>query len=340
MILIDALYINEGGGKVLLNYLIEEVEKKQLKVHYLLDERIKNNHPFVCFSNKITFLEGSFRQRHIFYSAHKNIFSKILCFGNLPPNIRLNAMVYTYFHNLIFLDIPKEFSLKQQIKFRLKILILKLIAKNTVFWIVQSNLVKEKLSQKFQFEKEIIKVLPFYPQFDQIKHPVKEKSTYLYVSTAHLYKNHVRLIEVFCRFYDKYKTGKLIITVNQDYGIVLDLIEVKQKLGYPIKNIGFVRRDELQNEYLLSEFLIFPSLTESFGLGLIEGIECGCKVIGADLPYTYEVCEPSIVFDPLDNESFFKAFEESLKENVKISVPKIKNNIYELINILEDKSCN
>ena len=50
----------------------------------------------------------------------------------------------------------------------------------------------------------------------------------------------------------------------------------------------------LQKEYLSSEFLMFPSLTESFGLGLIEAIECGCKVIGADLPYTYEVCEPHL----------------------------------------------
>jgi hypothetical protein len=41
MILIDALYINNSGGKVLLDYLIEELEKTDKEVFYLLDERIQ-----------------------------------------------------------------------------------------------------------------------------------------------------------------------------------------------------------------------------------------------------------------------------------------------------------
>lgn len=336
MILIDALHINNGGGKVLLDYLIAEIEKKQLKVHYLLDNRIKNNVPEISKLNKITFLEGSFFKRYHFYNQNKNEFSKIFCFGNLPPTIKLNTQVYTYFQLLIYLNIPKEFSFIDQVKFRLKRLILKNIAKNTNYWIVQSHLVKEKLSEKFHFDPNDIIILPFYPQFGVVESPVRERLTYLYVSNANPHKNHSRLIEVFCQFYDKYNLGKLIVTVNEDYQTIINLIKDKQKLGYPIKNIGFVGRDELHSQYLSSEFLIFPSLTESFGLGLIEAIECGCKVIGADLPYTYQVCEPSIVFNPLDDESFMQAFESSLDENVKISVPKIKNNINELINILED----
>jgi glycosyltransferase involved in cell wall biosynthesis len=127
----------------------------------------------------------------------------------------------------------------------------------------------------------------------------------------------------------------LILTVNEEFREVIDLIGEKRKLDYPINNIGFVGRKELHRQYMSSEFFIFPSLTESFGLGLIEAVECGCKVLGADLPYTYEVCQPSIVFNPLDDESFMKAFENSLSRNIKISFPKIKNNINELIDILE-----
>lgn len=339
MILIDALHINNGGGKVLLDYLIEKIEKKQLKVHYLLDNRIKNNVPEISKLNKITFLKGNFFKRHRFYNQNRNEFSKIFCFGNLPPTIRLNAEVYTYFQLLIYLKIPKEFSFLDQVKFRLKRKILKHIAKNTNYWIVQSDLVKEKLSEKFHFERENIIILPFYPQFGVVEVPVRERLSYVYVSNANPHKNHSKLIAVFCQFYDKYSLGKLIVTVNEDYQSIINLIKDKQKLGYPIKNIGFVGREELHKEYLSSEFLIFPSLTESFGLGLIEAIESGCKVIGADLPYTYEVCEPSIVFNPLDDASFMQAFESSLDENVKISIPKIKNNIHELITILKDDTC-
>ena len=51
---------------------------------------------------------------------------------------------------------------------------------------------------------------------------------------------------------------------------------------------------------------------ESFGLGIIEGIENGCKVMGADLPYTYAICKPSISFNPKLVKSIIKAFETAL----------------------------
>ena len=35
MILIDALYVNVSGGKILLDLLIEELEKKDLEIFYL-----------------------------------------------------------------------------------------------------------------------------------------------------------------------------------------------------------------------------------------------------------------------------------------------------------------
>jgi len=340
MLLIDAIYINNGGGKILLDYLISSLEASELDVFYLLDERVRYKCPRIN-KGKVFFLKANFLKRQKFYLENKSRFTRVLCFGNLPPNISLNAEVYTYFHQLIYLNIPKEFFLKDQIKFRLKILILKLIAKNTNYWLVQSDLIKERLHKKFLFKPGNIKVLPFYPQFGSLDEEVlRQRHSYIYVSNANPHKNHTRLMEVFCDFYDKHKKGILILTVGNDFLETLALIVQKQKKGYPIKNIGFVGRRELQKEYLASEYLIFPSLAESFGLGLIEAVECGCKVIGADLPYTYEVCEPSIVFNPIDDESFLEAFESSLNDNVKMSVPKIRNNINELINILQDNPCN
>lgn len=44
MILIDAIFVDNGGGtKILLDYLIAELEKTDKHIYYLLDERIKNN---------------------------------------------------------------------------------------------------------------------------------------------------------------------------------------------------------------------------------------------------------------------------------------------------------
>lgn len=341
MILIDALYINNGGGKVLLDYLIKSIENTELHVCYLLDSRVENKIQSIKSTNRIVYLESTFIKRSKFYFENRRKFKLVFCFGNIPPFFKSDANVFTYFHNLLYLNIPKEFTLIEKIKFQLKINILKQVKKNSSFWLVQSNIIKENLQTKFKISPDKVQVLPFYEHFSCIQEDIKrEKASFIYVSNGTPHKNHERLIEVFCQFYDLHKIGKLVLTINEDYPIIKELILFKLNKGYPIENIGYVDRKTLQNNYLKSEYLIFPSLAESFGLGLIEAIECGCKVIGADLPYTYEVCEPSLVFNPLETESILKAFEKSLNDNIKPTVPIVKNNINLMINLLKDNTCN
>jgi len=338
MILIDAIFINNGGGKVLLDYLISELEKIDTPIYYLIDERMQTSHPPIKKENVVQYFKPSYRKRAQFYRQEQDSFTKILCFGNLPPNRKTSATVYTYFHQLIYISIPNEFSFKEKLFFLLKRRVLKHILHHTDFWIVQSNQTKLKLSEKFNLDSRKVLPIPFYPPFTAINESiVRKKNTYLYVSNATPHKNHFKLIENFCAFYDKYKIGKLILTVDTNYPNVLHLMDSKQKQEYPIENIGFVDRKTLYKTYLSSEYLIFPSLSESFGLGLIEAIESGCKVIAADLPYTYEVCEPSIVFDPLCDKSMFNAFEKSINGNtIGPTVPKISNNIKELLTLLQE----
>ena len=335
MVLVDALFINDGGGKVLLDYLILELQASNLEVYFLLDERIIGNHPAIN-TNNVEYLKGSYFKRQHFYNLNKNRFSKIFCFGNLPPNIRLNGTVYTYFHNLIYLDIPKEFSLLQRLKFKLKILILKWTSANTDFWLVQSEVIKNKLQKRINLRSESIKTAPFYPQFKKLDLNIKrEEGRFLYVSNANPHKNHIRLINAFCIFYDQNKKGKLVLTVSNDYPEVLELIANK-KNKYPIINLGFIDHVSLQKEYLSSEYFVFPSLSESLGLGIVEAIESGCKIIAADLPYTYAACDPSCTFNPLDETSIANAFQSTLKNNnLTPSSSKIENSINKIISFLK-----
>lgn len=65
MVLIDALYINNGGGKILLDYLVCELEKSGKEVFYLLDKRVENKVPEIK-TNKVAFLKYAFNQETIF----------------------------------------------------------------------------------------------------------------------------------------------------------------------------------------------------------------------------------------------------------------------------------
>ncbi|SHG27054.1 Glycosyltransferase involved in cell wall bisynthesis [Flavobacterium segetis] len=336
MLLIDALYINDGGGKTMLDYLISKLEEQNIDCFYLLDDRIKNDLYQIKSSNKIIFVRASLWNRYLFYIKNKNSFKTVFCLANIPPNIKMNCNSITYFHSTLYIDLSTDNSFVDKIKIKLKRFILKKFLKNSDYWFVQTDLIKKSFNIKFNVDKNITLVKPFYPPMGKSNDIFKKEAfVYLYVSIATAHKNHKRLIESFCEFYDKHDKGKLRITVGQEFVEVLKLVESKIKLGYPIENLGYIERDELLKYYQTSEYFVFPSLTESFGLGLIEAIENGCKIIGADLPYTYAVCKPSIVFDPYSVESIVSAFEATLENNIGESKSLIKDMINDVTNFIK-----
>lgn len=338
MILIDSIYICEGGGLVLLKYLVEEIEKENLQVYYLFDERVEKDFQFIE-GNKKTVLNNSYIKRYLFYLRNKSRFSKVLCFGNVPPPIKLPSTVYVYFHQLLFLEIPNDFKLKKKCIYFLKQSIVSILKDNAKIWLVQSELVQKKLAIKYlSGNKNKVLVLPFYPPLDFNKSIIKRQAnTLLYVSNSSPHKNHEVLIEAFCNIYDKLNYGKLTLTVPEVSSSLNSLIREKVGLGYPIVNSGFVDREKISILYLENEYLIFPSLTESFGLGIAEAIDGGCKVICADLPYTYEICEPSLKFNPYMIGSIEEAILIALTKKLQSSKKIINNDIFKLISILQNE---
>lgn len=340
MLLIDALYINNSGGKILLDYLISELEKTQEPIHYLLDLRIQNNHPTIKSSNKVTYSKASLLKRHFFYRKNEKTFNKVFCFGNLPPTLKLEVPVYTYFHQKLFLQIPDELSFSQKMVLGLKSKIFQKLLSNTEFWMVQTIAVKNEFLKKFpNIHKDTVILMPFYPSYTNAPSIVyREKNSFVYVSNGSPHKNHQRLIEAFAKFYQKHQAGKLYVTIGDEFIALQTLITKYQAKGVPIVNVGFLNRLELEIVYKKSEYLVFPSLTESFGLGLLEAIENGCKIIGADLPYTYAVCNPSLIFDPYDVESIAKTLYLASAKKTKLPEQLVFNEVNKLIKLLK-KTC-
>lgn len=334
MILIDALYINNGGGKILLDYLIKNLEECEIEVFYLLDSRVKEKMPVIKETNTAYYLDASLYNRRKFYKNNKNNFRKVLCFGNIPPNIRLKCKVYTYFQQGLFVEIPKNFSKKDKISFMIKQFILNYFKNNTDFWLVQSELMSVGLQNKYGISASKILQMPFYVPLEKKDFP-KEKDLYIYISNVNPHKNHHRLIEAFCRFYDEYNFGRLLLTIGSEHVEILKLIAEKKSKNYPIDNIGFVPQRKLSEVYSKANYHIFPSFAESFGLGLVEAIEADCKIIGADLPYTFAVCEPSLTFNPEEIESIVKSFSLSMSSEIKSSISKVSNRINDLIKLLK-----
>ena len=338
MILVDALYINNSGGKVLLDYLIEELEVSGLHVFYLLDDRVSSS-AYTVKQGNIIYLKASLINRFNFYRENKDKFTKVFCFGNLPPLHKLNIPVYTYFHQKLFIDEPKELPLKQKIVFKVKVFIFRQLMRNTRYWIVQTEAVKKDFLNAFaKIDNEQVLVIPFYPQLtsNNIITVEREEKSFVYVSNGSPHKNHERLIKAFVEFFQVYKVGKLYLTIGTEFPILQTLIKNYKEEGFPIINVGFLDRHALEKLYKTSEFLIFPSLSESFGLGLLEAMENGCKIVGANLDYTFAVCNPSLVFEPNSVHSITDAFIEAATKDVKLTEQLVFNEINKLIEILKN----
>ncbi len=340
MILVDSVYINDGGGLILLKYLVEILEESDLDVYYLFDIRALSFFEDI-HATKRMFISNSFYKRISFYRKNKIKYTSVLCFGNIPPPLKLSIPVHVYFHQQLFLEIPKNFSTTKKIIYTLKQNILKFYKHNATSWIVQSQLMRSKFSKKYLKNIETkVKILPFYPplQLQFNNNLDRKKGSFLYVSNSPPHKNHKILIEAFCNSFDRLGRGSLLVTVPDSSVELCKLISKKSELGYPIVNVGFVDRKKLTELYFSHEYLIFPSLAESFGLGLVEAIDAGCKVIVSDLPYAYEVCKPSLTFDPHSTKSLRDAISTAIETNLPYSEKLISNNIEHLISLLTDKS--
>src|SRR5690606_21248488 len=113
MLLVDSVFINNGGGLVLLKNLVDFLNSQFKDIYYLFDKRTEAVFQEIPVKNK-KFIFNSMLERHFFYQNNKDKFDKVICFGNLPPTIRLKAKVLVYFHQPLFLETPKGFSFKNK----------------------------------------------------------------------------------------------------------------------------------------------------------------------------------------------------------------------------------
>ena len=298
-VLIDAVFINLGGGLTLFNHFLSSIDDSIYHIYLLLDKRIKNKILNIPNSYDVLYITGSIFKRHFFYLKHRESFKKVLCFASIPPSINLKCSVYTYFHQYLYISLPKELNCFDQIKWYLKRFVFKRFIKNTDKWFVQSLNVKNQLIKKFRLQNSSVNIYPIFSQNEYLQER-KTKNKFVYVSYPYPYKNHKKLIEAFASAFKQCKVGELHLTIDENNDLLINLIKDYKSKGIPIFNHGIIDKQKIHKLYANSEYLIFPSLMESFGLPIVEAIELGCKIIVSDLPFANSICKPSLVFNPND----------------------------------------
>lgn len=332
-LLIDALHICMGGGLMILNHLVNNLVETDIDFVFLKDERCPKLESEDRIKNLLV-LSSSHKTRKKFYKEHKNDYSKVLCFGNIPPTIKLTVPVYTYFHNVSLLKTPHDYPLKVKLLLRIKKTYLRRYVGNTDAWIVQTSYTADLVQRQLAQPSQLIYEYPFYQIPDGMNcEPKENRDDYVFIGEYTGAKGHEYLVEAWIKLSKCGFDKTLHLTVTDS--AFCETIEKAKAVRANIVNHGHIGFDEVINLYNKSKATVYPSLNESLGLGIVEAVEAGCDVIGCNLPYIRSICTPSKIFIPRNADSIMAAILEYERYGGRTTRLKINDTISEFIEILK-----
>ncbi|WP_394193704.1 glycosyltransferase family 4 protein [Pseudoalteromonas atlantica] len=308
------LYNQLGAGPLMISSLLVSNIKPNEPFFIIVNERLKNEgrashiRVFRTYDNLILRLAVRFFIE-LFYIPHiaiKHKSKELLAFGNfnmIPFPLTKRILI----HHPYLVD---DSALKKLPLFPRTIEMLKrgyFKAQTYIFrhnqYVAQTQDFKRQLELKYNINNVLL--IP-NPVTDKISFPVSsefekiltsrlnrfDELNLLYVSRYYPHKNHLFLIEL-AKQIEK-------LDLNIKIKITVDTNALPQKIMTEIIrsdiliNIGEVEQKDLANEYLHSHICIFPSLTETFGNGLIEAAKFGLPTLAFDLPYVKDVLEHNV----------------------------------------------
>ena len=331
MILIDACYINSFGGKTLLEIIIRKSHDNFF--YFLLDKRLKINDFKSHLNTNYAIIHANHLNRYRFYQNNHKLFSSVVCLSNVPPPLKNILKTTIYFQNVLLLKpFEHEIKFKNKILNFFKYIYIKYYNQKGYHWVVQTQLMKKFIQNNLNVDSQKCHLYPYFTIKPKKSFLNKASNNFVFVSSNVSHKNHKRLIEAF--ILSANKTNQEIVlhlTLNDNYQFNLELPNNSKIIFH-----GTLSIDEVNSLYDISEFSIYPSLAESFGLPLIEATNHNCKVIASDLPYVHEIIKPSLVFDPYSvdsiSESILKAISQDLPETEVLVENKLDNFIDFIIN--------
>lgn len=185
--------------------------------------------------------------------------------------------------------------------------------------IAVSNWVKQELMELLHVKESRIEVIPngidhglFYPRPRNeesvvLIQPFSFRRPYILYASRIEYpvKNHMKLIEAFGIFKERTRHPHRLVLAGRD-GNRADKVKdaaAASKYRNDIFFTGHFPTTSLPELYAGADFVVFPSMYEGFGLGVLEAMAAGVPVAcarAASLPETAE--HAALYFDPADAE--------------------------------------
>jgi len=323
--------IKAGIGNYVVN-LVKELSKIDKSNNYLIIAN-KDNADFFDLNNKnfetfiapkyttIKLLRLLWEQLKLPFILKKNNVDLLHSPGFVAPLIKTTKSVVTI-HDMTFFSHAKYHTIFKQIYFGKMI---PLSARNTDAIIADSNNTKEEIGKYLDIPGN--KITTVYlgagKEFKPIRKTTAQKilldkygihhKFVLFVGMIEPRKNLARLVEAFKNAKDR--NTKLVIVGKKGWHTKeLSNTIKKVELQNDVIFTGYVPDEDLIMFYNATEFFIYPSLYEGFGIPVIEAMACGCPVITSNISSMKEISgDSAILVEPQNVENITTAIKKLLK---------------------------
>lgn len=306
--------VHVGGGLTLLQVLFSSpelaahVEQLDARAAHLVPTSAAERH--LVRPTLFARLAAEFR---LWRRAAKG--DAVLCFHGLPPLLHSRGDVTVFLQNRLLLSTSslRSYPFKTRIRLLAERALIKSTARRVHKFIVQSPSMAAQ-ARAFLGESATVVVCPFMAVCDDFAGVDDGPRAYdfVYVASAEPHKNHRALLMSWCQLAEQGIRPGLALTVASNAPLATLISDLKERWALNITNLGTLTAEEVGRLYGQAGALIYPSLTESLGLPLIEASLRGLPVIAAELDYVRDVVEPVQTFDPHSHTSIARAVKRHL----------------------------
>lgn len=303
--------VHTGGGLVLLQSLLAAWPKDASFIAWLdVRARDRLEIPALAEVEWVNSSVGSRLKSEFTLTGKAKLKDRIFCFHGLPPLLRCRARVLIFQQNRNYFGWVslKTFSWRTRQRLRLEQTIAHFLRMRCKEYWVQTPSMARDLRHWYGEKPVSIRVLPFSQPVAAVSRGESAQWDFLYVADGEAHKNHRNLVEAWVLLAQHGIKPSLALTLSKRDAQLLAWIEKQIAAhGLMISNLGQMPHDKLLSLYGRSKALIFPSVSESFGLPLIEASQASLPILASELDFVRDVCEPVQTFDPASPTSIARA---------------------------------
>jgi glycosyltransferase involved in cell wall biosynthesis len=324
---------------------IQELEPKHQFVLFAKDDQDRG-----CFREsgnfKIKTLAGDyfadFEQIFLPLAAMREKIDLLHCTGNTTPYFSPVPVIQTL-HDIIFMDpIPPRDSLYQRWGNLYRRKLVPLITLKSKVVITVSHYEKQRIISRLGIDESKIQVIynglnekrfRIYNDMALLERVRKQYNLptefILYLGNPSGRKNPIGVVEAYLMYCSKVQRPLPLVApgLTQKYiSAAMRPLKVPAEVGQFITP-GYVKEEDLPYVYNLSSVFLFPSLSEGFGMPILEAMACGTPVITSKISSMPEIAgEAALLVDPTSPPSIAEALVQ-LHESQELQIEKIEDGL-------------